>query len=124
MIMKIGTAVQLASKAHLIPAELLDHIAMNVHILDKEYGVERDIVNDDGGYVVLLEDEVDLQDFISEGTVDFSYHVPEWVNLIKTHCGDFGSALFLTSNDYGIVLIAPIDLIVKLPNIQDCLPAH
>ena len=51
--------------------------------------------------------------------IDFTYHVPEWVDRIKTAKEDYGAALYLTSNDFGIILTAPVKILSLLPDIEE-----
>lgn len=50
MILKIGTLKQLAAQAGHILQPVYEHIAFNIHTLDDNYGADRDIDEDDGGY--------------------------------------------------------------------------
>ena len=121
MILKLGTLKQLEVQADRILKPVAVHFASSVRILDETYGADRDLDEDDGGYFLLFDTVEDLQDIADNEGIDFSYHVPEWVDRIETDEGDYGAALYLLSNDFGIVLVAPLELLSTLPDIQECL---
>lgn len=123
MILKLGTKKQLEAQSGHILKPVYNHIAFNVRILDETYGEGRDLDKDDGGYILLFDTEEDLQVIEANGCIDFSYHVPEWVDRIETNEGDYGAALYLTSNDFGIVLVAPLDILCTLPDVIESLPS-
>lgn len=119
MILKLGTLKELAKHADSILKPVYDHIAFNVRILDENYGADRELDEDDGGYILLFDTKEDLELICNYGKIDFSYHMPEWVDRIGTNVGDYGAALYLISNDFGIVLVAPMDILCVLPDIRE-----
>lgn len=119
MILKLGTLKELAKHADSILKPVYDHIAFNVRILDENYGADRELDEDDGGYILLFDTKEDLELICNYGKIDFSYHMPEWVDRIGTNEGDYGAALYLISNDFGIVLVAPMDILCVLPDIRE-----
>ena len=121
MILKLGTLKQLEAQADRILKPIYDHVVYSLHILDDTYGTDRDLDEDDGGYFLLFDTVEDLQDIVDNERIDFSYHVPEWVDRIETDEGDYGAALYLLSNAFGIVLVAPLELLSTLPDVQECL---
>lgn len=119
MILKLGTLKELAKHADSILKPVYDHIAFIVRILDENYGADRELDEDDGGYILLFDTKEDLELICNYGKIDFSYHMPEWVDRIGTNEGDYGAALYLISNDFGIVLVAPMDILCVLPDIRE-----
>lgn len=96
-----------------IPGKIVEGIQSVLTILDRYYGKERKVDEDDGGYVLLLFcDSIDdwhtsyvdlLKKYhLQETEVEFRdivYENPE----IEWH-----SDLFLVSSDYGITLVYPV----------------
>jgi hypothetical protein len=85
-------------------------------IVDDEYGTDREIFSDDGGYVVLVESKEDFNileerhNILIDNSDDAS--IFEYNDKIITEGGDeYASLLFLLSNDYGVVVFVPIELI-------------
>ncbi|WP_288175041.1 hypothetical protein [Sporofaciens musculi] len=115
MKVKIWTAKQLPIIQELvsngkIPKAVADETLRVVSILDEYYGSERNVDNDDGGFLLIytdcLEDNGEIQRFLD------SYHIRlDDMELDDTLCTDDGitwkSVLYLVSNDYGITLIYP-----------------
>jgi hypothetical protein len=102
-----------AKKDENITGVLETSIEEQVEILDTEYGADRDVYTEDGGYVVLLEEEKDFQTLYDRSKLfpkDESW-MYEYVDLIVTKDKEYAQMLFLLSNDYGVVAIVPTDLL-------------
>lgn len=121
MILKFGTLNGLAQHKSEMPEEVFCHLHSSIRILDENYGANRNIDLDDGGFALLFETEDDFTQICRLGTIDFTYHVPEWVDCIKTKSRDYAAALYLTSNDFGIILVAPVEILSLLPDVQESL---
>lgn len=121
MILKIGTLKDLERNKEKMPEEVFRHLRYSIELLEKNYGAERDIDHDDGGYVLLFNSLDALEKIRTMGMIDFTYHVPEWVDRIETVKEDYGAALYLTSNDFGIILAAPVKILSMLPDIEESL---
>lgn len=115
MKLKIWTAEQLPMVQELvldgrIPKAVADETLRVVSILDEYYGTERNVDNDDGGYLLIYTDCIgdngEIQKFLD------NYHVRlDDMELDDTLCTGDGvtwkSVLYLVTNDYGITLIYP-----------------
>lgn len=121
MILKIGTLKDLDRNKEKMPEEVFRHLHYSIELLEENYGAERDIDHDDGGYILFFDSMEDLAQIRTSGMLDFTYHVPEWVDRIKTAKEDYGAALYLTSNDFGIILAAPVNILSMLPDIEESL---
>lgn len=93
-----------------IPADVTNETRRVLSILNDYYGQDRDVDNDDGGYVVifteLMGDSGEIREILEE------YHVrlddEEFrENLCVCDGVVWMSALYLVSNDYGITVIYP-----------------
>lgn len=100
------------AKQNVLPQKVVDVAESNIEILDKYYGAERNVDNDDGGYICMIvpkhgkSAETLCKDVLKKyqmGQKDFEFH-----DFI---CDDGNNKwyldLFLVTNDYGIVLIYP-----------------
>ena len=121
MILKIGTLKDLDRNKEKMPEEVFRHLHCSIEFLEENYSAERDIDHDDGGYVLFFDSLEALEKIRTMGMIDFTYHVPEWVDRIKTAKEDYGAALYLTSNDFGIILTAPANILSMLPDIEESL---
>ncbi len=90
-----------------LPIEIINVIQDAVTILDREYGEDRDVDSDYGGYVLVIESEGELGQ-LKEIGIDMESDSPEYVDTIICSDGQvFTSRLFLLGSDYGIIVIMP-----------------
>lgn len=94
-----------------LPKEVLEVVTGIVAILDTYYGENRDVDNEDGGYVLIIQSEEDI-----EKLEEFDIYIdeemyPEYVDKIKVEEGeDWINVLILCNNEFGISLIMPISI--------------
>jgi hypothetical protein len=107
--MIIVTGTKDLTKVEHLPEEVKEHIVMNVNIIEEEYGVERDVFSDDGGYLVVIKSTEDFNKLDEVGIVDeqntfpFENSIFEYVDKRDGYyCG-----LILYSNDFGVVFYVP-----------------
>lgn len=94
----------------LIPAEAADKVLNTLSILDRYYGEDRNVDDDDGGYL-LLYTECMKEDKEIQGVLD-EYHVPvEDAELEDILCSVDGLIwkyiLVLVTNEYSVSFIYP-----------------
>lgn len=102
--MKIITSKQELYKLEIYPKELVASIEDTITVLDENYGINRDIQKDLGGYVVILESSKDIEDLKTNIIVGVE---PEYTDIIA--CKDsskYIQSLYLLSNDYSIMVYA------------------
>ncbi|WP_370831415.1 hypothetical protein [Clostridium sp.] len=86
-----------------IPSEVIESIKVTIDILNENYGVNRDIESDLGGYVVIAENIVDSEILKQDKLQGL---VPEYTDVIECSEGvNWTSSLFLLSSDYAIVVV-------------------
>ena len=96
-----------------IPQEVIRVVEHIAEILDAEYGMERDVDNDDGGYILLLLPEKDMDDtkvlhYMVLEEYGLCYGTAEMESVICRYGGmEWFEELYLTTNDYGITVIYP-----------------
>lgn len=99
------------SKADKLPKEVQENIEGILTILDEEYGENRDQYKDDGGYVIVIEDELDFQIVQQKTHIDVDDVIVEYVDKIECSNGKvYTSSLVLCNNDYSISLIIPFQI--------------
>lgn len=109
---KISYTNELESINHL-PLEVINVVSEIVTILDENYGEERN-ANDDGGYILVVENEDDINKLNDEIGIDISTAIPEYVDLIRcSNSEEYTNSLLLCNNDFGISLIIPLSLTAK-----------
>ena len=114
MIFKFGTRKAFQRHKEEMPSEVFSYLRYSIDLLDENYGAGRDIDHDDGGFVLLFTHAEDWAQIRSTTNIDFACHSPEWVDHISTESEDYAAALYLISNDFGIILAAPVHLLSQL----------
>jgi hypothetical protein len=88
--------------------EIMQKAEEIIIILDENYGLNRDLDKDLGGYILIAESEEDVTEIINNITKKI---LAEYTDIIKSDDGiDFYSSLFLLSDDYSIVVFSIKDL--------------
>lgn len=85
-----------------IPSEVIESMKVTIDILNENYGADRDIESDLGGYVVIAENIVDIEILKQDKLQGL---VPEYTDIIKCSEGvNWTSSLFLLSSDFAVVV--------------------
>ena len=86
-----------------IPTEVIEGIKATIDVLNENYGANRDIESDLGGYVVIAENIVDIEILKQEKLQSL---IPEYTDIIECSEGvNWTSSLFLLSSDFAIVVV-------------------
>ena len=90
------------------PIEVINSIYETIDVLNENYGADRDIETDLGGYVVIAENIVDIE-ILKQGKLQGL--VPEYIDIIECSEGvNWTSSLFLLSSDYAIIVVTTEEL--------------
>ena len=88
--------------------EIIESIREIISILNENYGEDRDVNNDLGGYVVIVENTIDIEILKQDKLQGL---VPEYTDIIECSEGvNWTSSLFLLSSDYAIVVVTTEEL--------------
>ena len=91
-----------------IPSEVIESIKVTIDILNENYGVNRDIESDLGGYIVVAENIVDIEILKQDKLQGL---IPEYTDVIECSEGvNWTYSLFLLSSDYAIVVVCTEEL--------------
>lgn len=91
-----------------IPSEVIESIKATIDILNENYRENRDIEAELGGYVVIVENIVDMEILKQDKLQGL---VPEYTDIVECSEGvDWTSSLFLLSSDYAIVVVTTEEL--------------
>jgi len=93
--------------------ETIEHF---LWVLTNEYGAERDIDHDDGGYVLFATEGNKLEEITEH--FDFLSAFPEWVIRVRS-APEYWAALYILNNEFAITIImalkdAPLQIITEL----------
>ena len=90
------------------PVEVINNISDIIDVLDENYGVERNIKADLGGYVLIAENIVDIEILKQDKLKGL---VAEYTDIIECSEGvNWTSSLFLLSSDFAIVVVTTKEL--------------
>lgn len=90
------------------PVEVIKSISETIEILNENYGENRDVDKDLGGYVLVVESVEDVKEFKNGMLKDV---LPEYTDEIICSEGvNYTSSLFLLSSDFSVVVIADEEL--------------
>ena len=85
------------------PIEVINSISEIIGILDENYGANRHIDNDLGGYVLIVENIINIEILKQDKLQGL---IPEYTDVIECSGGvNWTSSLFLLSSDFSIVVV-------------------
>lgn len=91
-----------------LPIEAINNIEEMIIILNDNYGINRDIERDLGGYILIAENIVDIEVLKQEKLKGL---VAEYTDVIESSEGvNWTSSLFLLSSDFAIVVVTTEEL--------------
>ena len=90
------------------PIEVISNVLDVINVLGENYGANRDIEKDLGGYILILENRFEIEILKEEKLQGL---LPEYVDIIECSEGvNWTSSLFLLSSDFSIVVITTEEL--------------
>ena len=91
-----------------MPIEVIESIKVTIYVLNENYGVNRDIESDLGGYIVVAENIVDIEVLKQDKLQGL---VPEYTDVIEVvNRENYTSSLYLLSSDFSIVVVTTEEL--------------
>lgn len=91
-----------------LDSKVVSTIEEQLNILDENYGADREINNDLGGYVLIAENIVDIE-VLKQG--ELQGVIAEYTDVIEVVNGEnYISSLYLISSDYAIVVVCTEEL--------------
>ena len=91
-----------------IPSEVIESIKVTIDILNENYGEDRDVEADLGGYIVIVENIVDIKIMKQDKLQGL---IPEYTDIIECSEGvNWTYSLFLLSSDFAIVVVTTEEL--------------
>lgn len=90
------------------PVEVINSISKTIEILDDNYGANRNIDNDLGGYIFIVENLVHIEMLKQDKLQGL---IPEYTDKIECSKGiNYTSSLFLLSSDVAIIVVTTEEL--------------
>ena len=113
MIFKFGIQKELEATAKGRIPDALYQSALNIVKALEVYGADRNADEDDGGYVLILQNVQDIKE-AADWHIRLDEGNHEHVNLVKCEDGDYINALFLMNNEFGVNVFLPKDIALKI----------
>ncbi len=110
---RIGKVSEMKQIKGKVPLAVYQEVLRIVSVLDKYYGEDRDIYQNDGGFVFIAENKSDLNYFI-DNHIDPRKGSYEDIRIIRTEGVQYFNIFFLCNNEFSINLIFPVKLMPKL----------
>ena len=85
---------------------LRDTITRHVNTLVKEYGADRNVEEDDGGFVLYASPGTSQEEI--KQVFDFSNSIAEYIDFVDAPEESFCVALFLLNNEYSVTIITAL----------------
>ena len=115
---RLGKVSEITKIKGKVPVAVYKEVLRIVTVLDKYYGKDRDIYQNDGGFVFIAENKKDLDYFI-ENHIDPRKGSYEDIRIIRAENLQYFNMFFLCNNEFSINLIFPVNLMPKLKaNVQ------
>lgn len=90
------------------PVEVINNVLEVINVLDENYGANRHVDNDLGGYVLIAESIVDIKILKQDKLQGL---IPEYTDIIGCSEGiNYTCTLYLISNDYAILVVTTEEL--------------
>jgi hypothetical protein len=106
MIIKIGTYAEAMKYKNELPTAIFNIAKQMADILDENYGADRDIDNEDGGYILIINHPTDLITLVTDYQLNILDDGSEYVDEINTE-PSYLSLLFIRNNEFAIALLMP-----------------
>lgn len=102
MVYKLAHEAEMSSLPFQVSGRLYDSLLEFLLVLDNEYGPDRDVEQDDGGFVLFCTPgttDIEIQRYL-----DFNGLVSDWVTSIS-HDPDYCASAYFLRDDYVVVLV-------------------
>ena len=89
-----------------IPNTVIDEVRKIAEFLDENYGEDRIVDTDFGGYILIIQSLEDLEE-LKDIYLEAETLVPEYCELIKTEYEDYTNSLIILNSEYSVSLFMP-----------------
>ncbi len=109
---KLGITRDLENLKAQLPIEVYNNCFDTLETLEECYGADRNIETDLGGFLVLIENTIDIEELRSYN-LNLLTEVAEFIDVIGTDEDTYISALFLLSSDFAIKVVTKKEIVPK-----------
>lgn len=102
---KIGTIEELKTFKDTLPTEVYQHCFDILTVLDDEYGCDRNIELDLGGFLTILYEPIEFIEF-ELNNLNLLEDIPEVIESFTTESETFCSVIYLLNSDFSVTIVA------------------
>ena len=110
---KFGTVKELNAVNMPVPEKVYKEVLSIATMLDERFGAERDVENDEGGFIFIAFNNSDLT-YFKKNYVELNSELLEYVLPVD----DYFNAFYLYGYDFGISLFLPASIAPDFMKIQ------
>ena len=110
---KFGTVKELNSVDMPVPEKVYQEALNIATMLDEQFSAERDVEDDEGGFIFIALDNSDLT-YFKKNYVELNSELLEYVLPVD----DYFNAFYLYGYDYGVSLFLPASIAPEFMKIQ------
>lgn len=110
---KFGTVKELNAVNMSVPEKVYQEALNIATMLDEQFGAERDVEFDEGGFIFIALDNADIA-YFKKNYVELNSELLEYVLPVD----DYFNAFYLYGYDYGISLFLPVSIAPEFMKIQ------
>lgn len=102
MLYIVGTQKEALKLKGLLPEEVFVEVMGTAKIIDETYGSDRDVFENDGGYVCIVENDNDVTELNSKYEIDLYTTDPEYCTKLSS---EWLNVLILCNNEFAITVL-------------------
>ena len=116
MVYKLGSTRDMSIISH-IDEDIYHKLHTLCSVFDVFYKTDRDIDNDDGGFVIYAEPGTSIEDI--KACFDYSKHIPECISYEDN--SDLCTVSYILNNEFTVILVlskedVPVEILKELEN--------
>ena len=102
MLYIVGTQIEAKKLKKLLSKEVFVEVMGTAKIIDETYGADRDVFEGDGGYICIVENDVDVTELKTKYEVDLYTTDPEYCTKLSE---GWLNVFILCNNEFGITVL-------------------
>jgi hypothetical protein len=110
MLYIVGTQKEAEKLMELLPEEVFVEVVGTAKIIDETYGAERDVFEEDGGYICIVENDTDATELNEKREIDLYTTDPEYCTKLSD---GWLNVLILCNNEFAITVLLSTQVTVS-----------
>ncbi|MDD3571255.1 MAG: hypothetical protein PHY44_09170 [Lachnospiraceae bacterium] len=102
MLYIVGTQKEAKKLKKLLPKKVFVEVMGTAKIIDETYGADRDVFEEDGGYICIVENDTDVTELKTKYEMDLYTTNPEYCTKLSK---EWLNVLILCNNEFAITVL-------------------